>query len=80
MWSPGHKCTPNQTFHCKIIDGKEVQFANEEDTYASDTNSHEASIATITCIQQPKHNKLPKRGPGPSQDQGSNDGVHQIQL
>ena len=78
MWTLGHKCTSNQTFHCKIIEGQEVQVPDEEDTYDSDTNSHKLSIETITCIQQPKHNKLPKRGPGTSPVQGSKERVHQI--
>jgi len=80
--------TPNvidcQNQHCnepekplyQILEEKEVEVFDDEGTSAFDTNSTEVSIATITCIQQPKHNNFPKRGPGTYQDQGSKDHDH----
>jgi hypothetical protein len=28
-WTLGHRCTPSHSYHCKIIDGKEVEVSIE---------------------------------------------------
>jgi len=61
---------PKEHFY-QVFEKKEVEVSIDKDTTDSDTNSTEVSITTITCIQQPKHNNFPKRGPGTFLDQES---------
>jgi hypothetical protein len=41
-------------YHCKIIDGKEVEVSTEEDMLDSDKdeNSPKVSLTSITCIRK----------------------------
>ena len=41
-------------YHCKIIDGKDVEVSLEEDMldFDKDENSSKVSLATIACIRQ----------------------------
>jgi hypothetical protein len=39
-WVPGHRCASNHLYHCKIINGKEVEVVAEEDMLDSNEDEN----------------------------------------